>query len=164
MSLTYDYYPAVLYALNLIGQGRTVTDACDKSNLHVVTFDNYVKNDPELQTMYEEAVRRGNDAMADALVNIDNHKIHGQSDAKMAKVISDNIKWVLGKRDSKRFGDKIEVKHEITMDKAIVNALERARNRTSPLMLEGHVQKGVATIIDATPVNDDDAILAQLLS
>lgn len=162
MSLTYDYYPAVLYALNLIGQGRTLTDACDKSNISVPTFDNYVKGNAELQAMYEEAVHRGNDAMADALINIDNHKVHGQSNPQMAKVVSDNIKWVLGKRDSKRFGDKIEVKHEITMDKAIVAALERARGRTSPLLLEGQIQEGVATVIDATPVSDDD-VLAELL-
>ncbi len=160
MSLPYDYYPAVLYALNLIGQGHTLTSACDQSNITTQIFDRYVKREPELQAMYEEAVQRGNDAMADALINIDNHKIHGQSDPKMAKVISDNIKWVLGKRDSKRFGDKIEVKHEITMDRAIINALERARSRTP--VLEDHTETGV-TIIDVTPVSDDE-LLAELLS
>jgi len=160
MTLPYDYYPAVLYALNLIGQGHTLTAACDQSNISVVTFDAYVKREPQLQAMYEEAVQRGNDAMADALVNIDNHKIHGQSDPKMAKVISDNIKWVLGKRDSKRFGDKIEVKHEITMDRAIIGALERARTRT--LELEDQTERG-GTIIDVTPLSDDE-LLAELLS
>lgn len=160
MSLPYDYYPAVLYALNEISQGRTLTDACDRANISVYVFDKYVKNDAELQAMYEDAVQRGNDAMADALVNIDNHKIHGQSDAKMAKVISDNIKWVLGKRDSKRFGEKIEVKHEITMDRAIVSALEAARNRVPILD---------ADYVDVTPAlpsynEDDDEVMRELLS
>lgn len=160
MSLSYDYYPAVLYALNEISQGRTLTDACDRANIAVPLFDRYVKNDAELQAMYEEAVQRGNDAMADALVNIDNHKIHGQSDAKMAKVISDNIKWVLGKRDSKRFGEKIEVKHEITMDRAIVSALEHARNRVPVIDAE--------YTVDVTPAlpsyNEDDELMRELLS
>jgi len=160
MSLPYDYYPAVLYALNLIGQGHTLTSACDQSNITTQVFDSYVKREPDLQAMYEENVQRGNDAMADALINIDNHKIHGQSDPKMAKVISDNIKWVLGKRDSKRFGDKIEVKHEITVDRAIISALERARTRTP--VLEDQTERGV-TMIDVTPLNDDE-LLAELLS
>lgn len=130
MSLTYDYYPAVLYALGEIGQGRTLTDACDLANINVTIFDRYVKQDTELQSMYEEVVQRGNDAMADALVNIDNHKIHGQSNPQMAKIISDNIKWVLSKRDSKRFGERIEVKHELTLDRAILTALEAAKQRS----------------------------------
>lgn len=130
MSLTYDYYPAVLYALGEIGQGRTLTDACDLANINVTIFDRYVKQDTELQAMYEEVVQRGNDAMADALVNIDNHKIHGQSNPQMAKIISDNIKWVLSKRDSKRFGERIEVKHELTLDRAILTALEAAKQRS----------------------------------
>lgn len=162
MSLPYDYYPAVLYALNEIGQGRTLTDACDRANISVVMFDHHVKNSKELQAMYEEAVQRGNDAMADALVNIDNHKIHGQSDAKMAKVISDNIKWVLGKRDSKRFGEKIEVKHEITMDRAIVSALEHARNRVP--MIEAEYERIIDVIPATLSYDEDDEVLRELLS
>lgn len=158
MSLSYDYYPAVLYALDQIGQGRTLTDACDVSNINVATFDRYVKANAELQTLYEEMVHRGNDAMVDALINIDNHRIHGRSDPKMAKVVSDNIKWVVSKRDSKRFGEKIEVKHEITMDRAIVDALEHARNRVE-----------YADYVDVTPAmiaspDEDDAIMNELLS
>lgn len=162
MSLPYDYYPAVLYALNLLGQGHTLTAACDQSNITVQTFDSYIKRDPELKAMYEEAIVRGNDAMVDALINIDNHKIHGQADAKMAKVISDNIKWVVSKRDPKRFGERIEIKHEITMDAAIINALERARSRTQSL--PDHTNDNGATIIDVTPLeDDDDALIAELL-
>lgn len=160
MSLPYDYYPAVLYALNLLSQGETLTVACDKSNITVEVFDYHVKGNTQLEGMYAEAVQRGNDAMADALINIDNHKIHGQSDPKMAKVISDNIKWVLSKRDNKRFGDKVEVRHEVTMDKAIVNALEQARKRTRALEY-----KEDATLIDVTPsTKTDDELMDELLS
>lgn len=158
MSLSYDYYPAVLYALDQIGQGRTLTDACDVSNISVATFDRYVKANPELQTMYEEMVHRGNDAMVDALINIDNHRIHGRSDPKMAKVVSDNIKWVVSKRDSKRFGEKIEVKHEITLDRAIVDALEQARNRVE------YVDYVDVTPALPAPSEDDASIMDELLS
>jgi len=147
MGTPYDYYPAVLYALNEISQGETVTSACDKANISIDTFENYTKRDPELQRLYADAERRGYDALADALVNIDDHKIHGRSDPKMAKVISDNIKWLLSKRDQKRFGDRLEVKHEVTLDKAIVSALEAARNRTAQL---------APPTIDLQPVRQDD--------
>ena len=129
MALPYDYYPAVLYALDLISQGHTVTAACDASNLPISTFHNYINKDEMLSAIYAEADQRGSDAMADALVNIDNHRIHGQSDPKMAKVISDNIKWVLSKRKPKEFGDRVQVDHSVTVDIAITTALDAARRR-----------------------------------
>lgn len=129
MTLPYDYYPAVLYAIERIAQGCTPTRAIDESNISIDIFERYVNESTELQSMLHEADRRSHDAMADALVNIDNHKIHGQSDPKMAKVISDNIKWVLERRASKKYGAKVEVNHNITADKAITDALLAGRRR-----------------------------------
>lgn len=153
MSLPYDYYPAVLYAIGEISQGRTVTDACDRANISLRVFESYLSRDPDLKAEYDDAIQRSYDAMADALVNIDNHKIHGQSDSKMAKVISDNIKWVLSKRDSKRFGERIEVKHSVSLDRAITDALNAARFRVNPELIED------AQVIEET----DDEIMRQLL-
>lgn len=126
---SYDYTPAVMYAIDLISQGRTKTSACDESNVSITTFDNYIKTYPELKALYEDADQRGADAMAEALVEIDHHGHYGQSDPKMAKVISDNIKWLLSKRKPKDYGDKIEVKHTITADKAITQALLMGQQR-----------------------------------
>ena len=105
--------------------------------------------------MYVEAERRSHDAMADALINIDNHRVHGQSDPKMAKVISDNIKWVLSKRDAQRFGERVQVDHSVSVDIAITTALDAARRRV-PQIEQGDV-------IDAQVVSEDDAIMQQLL-
>lgn len=134
MPLPYDYYPAVLYALDVISQGDTITEACDQANISVKTFEDYTRRDENLQELRLDAERRGHDALSEALIHIDNHRIHGQSDPKMAKVISDNIKWLLGKKDPKRFGDRIEIKHEMTLDVAITTALEAARQRTTPII------------------------------
>lgn len=133
MALPYDHYPAVLQAIDLLSQGNTLTKACDDANLSISTFYHYVRKDEELNAMYVEADQRGSDAMADALVNIDNHRVHGQSDPKMAKVISDNIKWVLGKRKPKEYGDRVQVDHSVTVDVAITTALDAARRRTGTL-------------------------------
>ena len=121
-------------------------------------FDNYINRDPDLQAMRQEAEHRGHDALADALINIDNHRIHGQTDPKMAKVVSENIKWFLAKKDTKRFGDKVEIQHSVTLDRAIVDVLTAARSRVAALPSPDNV-------VDAefvTVVEDDDEISAML--
>lgn len=157
MSLPYDYYPAVLFALNLFSQGETLSKACDDANITYSTFKRYVDTNPELQEMYVEAERRSSDAMADALVNIDNHKLHGQSNPQMAKVISDNIKWLLGKRKPKEYGDRVQVDHSVTVDVAITTALDAARRRVAV--------EDKSDVIDAVPVYtpEEEAIMAELL-
>jgi hypothetical protein len=125
----------------------------------VETFKRYVAEDAKLTELFVEAEQQSYDAMADALVNIDNHKVHGQSDPKMAKVISDNIKWVLGKRRPKDYGERVTVDTNITMDIAITTALDAARNRSA-------VSHDVIDAIELNPVamSEDDAILRELLS
>ena len=156
MALSYDYYPAVLYAIDLIGQGQTKTAACDASNISVATLARYTTEHPDLADLLLEAETRGADAMADALVNIDNHKIHGHSDPKMAKVVSDNIKWVLSKRD-KRFADRVEVDHNHRVDVTITTALEAARRRVPAL-------EDQSNVIDAVVLDDEALLLQELLS
>ena len=161
MTLPYDYYPAVLYAIDLISQGETVTSACDRSNLSISTFHNYLNRDDNLRAMYNEADQRGSDAMADALINIDNHRIHGQSDPKMAKVISDNIKWVLSKRKPKEFGDRVQVDHSVTVDVAITTALDAARRRV-PVADQSEIID--AEIVPEALTAEDDEIMRELLA
>lgn len=157
MTLPYDYMPALLNVFDLISQGYTETAACDHVKLSISTFKHYIKNNEELQEMYDEAFQRGTDAMADALLNPDNHALYGHSDAKMAKVQSDNIKWFLSKRRPKDFGDRIEVNHHLTADKAITQALLAARNRV-PLLED--VEE--ADFIDVTPEPSDEELMAEL--
>jgi len=129
MSTPYDYYPAVLYAIQELGQGYTLSQACDRANITVAVFNGYIKRDPQLAEMYQEAEQRAFDALADALVNIDNHRIHGQSDPKMAGIISKNIQWYLSKKDPKRFGERVTVEHDVKVDVVITSALNRAKAR-----------------------------------
>lgn len=159
MSIIYDKYVSVLQVIEYIGQGMTMTKACDTSYIGVATVNKYLADDVLLAEMFEEAVQRGNDALADALLSPDNHALYGRSDPKLAKVMSDNIKWVLSKRD-RRFADRIEHKHTLTADNAITAALEMARTR---------VQSSTPVLIDVTPVEEimsleEEAELAAMLS
>lgn len=140
-------------AIQLLSEGRSKTRACDEAGISIASFDHYIKNNEAMGDLFREAEQRSYDAMADALLEIDNHKLYGQSDAKMANVISGNIKFVLAKRRPKEYGERITVDHNVTMDKAIIDALTAGRRRAAI----GHED---ATIIDITPVNEDAEIAA----
>lgn len=114
--------------------------------------------------MFTDAEQRSYDAMAEALVDIDNHAIHGQSDPKMAKVISDNIKWLLSKRRSKEYGERITVDHTITADKAITDALAAGRKRAALTVDAEYIDVTPAALIDNVVEQSEEAMLADLLS
>lgn len=162
MTIAYDYYRNALSAIELISQGRTRTHACDEANITIAAFVNHVKQSPELEELLNEAETRGYDAMADALLRIDNHAIYGQSDAKMAKVISDNIKWLLSKRKQKEYGDRLEVTHNITADRAITAALAAGRQRVTQAMIEGPTVDVEFSVVEAEP--SEEQILAEILA
>jgi hypothetical protein len=156
MSLSYDYYNAVLYVINEIGQGRTLTASCDLANITIPAFKRYVDQDETLKDLYADAVERGNDALTDALLDVQNHAIYGHTDSKMAAIQSKNIQWVLSKRDPKRFGERIEIKHELSLDRAITDALSAAKTRAV-------VSLPAPQIEDAVVIDDDAELLRQLM-
>lgn len=170
MSLPYDYYPGVLRAITFISQGLTKTKACDEALIPVATFDSYVKSDVSLGALFMEAEQRGYDAMADALLAPDNHTQYGHTNPQMAKIQSDNIKWFLSKKRPKDYGERIEIKHEITLDRAITDAMDRAKARINGTVIE-HDPKEMTPVAITTSVisnivhvvSEDDEIMAELL-
>lgn len=152
MTITYDYYAAVINVIDLIMEGRTQTAACDEVRIPVRTFKDYIKNNTQLQAMLEEAEQRGADAMADALLDPDGDGVYGRTDPKMAKIMSENIKFVLGKRFSKKYGDKLEVTHNITADRAIIDALNAGKNRAAMLDYDDVID------VQAIPMSEEEEI------
>lgn len=145
MTLPMDYFPAIMQAIDLIGQGYTKTRACDDAGVSTELFDKYVSAYPQLGEIANAAFTRHYDTLADVLVNIDSDPRHGVSDPKMAAVVSKNIMFYLSRRRPKEYGDRVTVEHTITADKAIVDALTRAKTRA----LNGPVLDGVSyAIID----------------
>lgn len=159
MALIYDKYVEALAVIERLGQGMTLTKAAQLEGIGVHTFNKYVQSDEHLADMFADAVQRGNDALADALLSPDNDALYGRTDPKMAKVVSDNIKWVLSKRDS-RFADRVEHKVTLTADTAITTALELARSRVGLPAPE-------PLLLDVTPARtlsaDEQAELSRLL-
>lgn len=164
---TFDYYPAVLYALDKISQGMTRTKACAAANITVAVFVKYVKEDERLQDLMVDAEQQGHDAMADALLSPDNNLLYGNTNPQMAKIVSDNIKWYLSKFNPKKFGEKVEIKHEITLDRAITDAMYAGRLRA----IEGTTQPALpapsnedAIDVEFEIVDSEAELLAELLS
>lgn len=101
--------------------------------------------------MFDDALQEGYDTMAELLLEIDRDPLYGNNDPKMAKVISDNIKWFLARRRPKEYGDRMDVNVTVTADKEIIAALRASQSRVSAIEHQ--------RIIDVTPnapVNIDD--------
>jgi hypothetical protein len=110
--------------------------ACDLAGISVQAFRRYVSKDNELADLFGEAQVRGYDRLADELLYIDVHgAMLGLTDAKMVKVLSDNRKWLLEKRRPQHYGQRSIVEHNITADRAIIEALSQGKQRA----LEGVV-------------------------
>lgn len=144
MTLPVDMLPKVIRALTLIGEGKTETHACDDADISVQSFRKYVNASADLADLYAEAAARGYDAMADKLVRIDEWGIEeGVTDPKMLALISKNVQWYLNKRRPQVYGDKSEVVHSITADRAIIEALSQGKQRA----LEGKVIEATYTVV-----------------
>lgn len=128
--LTYDLYPRVLQAIGWISQGYTRSKACGGAGLSVGQFNDAVNADRELKMMFEEACVLGDDALFDALLDPEVNPLINTTDAKKLKVYSDNIKWVLARRNRERFGDQVNVKQDVTHTFVITDQLEKARARS----------------------------------
>ena len=139
-NLLQDVYMRVMHALDLISQGKTETVACDEARISKDTLELYTARDPNLADMATNARARGFDTLADILLHIDTDLEYGSSDPKVMKVLSDNIKWYLSRKNAPKYGDRLTVENIITADKTIVEALSRGKQRA----LEGVV----ATVIE----------------
>jgi hypothetical protein len=118
----------VIAVLTLISQGKTPTAACAEVGVSWSTVLKHASATPEMKDMLVNARQSGFDTLADILLEIDTHAM-GSSDPKIMKVLSDNIKWYLAKHAPQKYGEKVTVEHNITADRAVVDALSRGKQR-----------------------------------
>lgn len=118
-----------MHVLDLISQGKTPTKACDEAGITTGTLKRWINSSSELGTLAEEAFQRGYDTLADALLHIQNHEEYGSSDHHIMKVMSDNIKWYISRKNPSQYGDKLLVENRITADRVIIEALSRGKDR-----------------------------------
>lgn len=147
-------FSKALTVITLIAQGRVRTQALLLSGMTEDQFTRTVERDATgtLAQMHDVAVERGFDALADILLHINTDTVYGSTNPQMAKVISENIKWYLSKKNPKKFGDKVTVDVTVSADREIINALKAAQEQAArggyalpPPAIED------AQVIDVTP-------------
>lgn len=140
MTFPVETYSRVMRVLELISQGRTPTAACDDQRIAWSTVRKYLEQNTELQEAFNDAEQRGIDTLADILLDINGHHHYGTTDVAKQKVISDNIKWYISRKRPKQYGDRVVVENTFTMDRVVLDALERGKQRA----LAGRVLDAVA--------------------
>lgn len=156
--LPYDIYPLVIKAITAISEGKTETRACLDNGITVRVLRSTLEKNDQLRELYQEAQVLGYDRMAEILLEIDRDPHYGQSDPKMARVISDNIKWLLEKRKPKEYGARVQHDVTISADHAVIEALARGRARAQGEVIEADFTE-VKEI--APPLLDEEAMFLQ---
>lgn len=139
--------------------GRLPTHACQQvGGITWSMMRKLVDRDPEIADLFFEAMEECRDNMAEILVRIDTKSsldVYGSTDPKMAKVISDNIKWLLERYWPEKFGTKIKVETG-RADDVILAALDAAKAAISrlPAPLPGDTAK----MIEGEVLRLDDLI------
>lgn len=117
--------------------------------VHLSTFQfKQALNDPLFAALAHDAHERGADALADILLNIDSDAVYGDTDVKVMKIKSDNIKWYLSKRFNQQYGEKIVVENTFTADKAITEALARGKERAMKAITGTVTEQAARQIVD----------------
>lgn len=107
-----DYQPV----LDAIAEGMTVTEACGLHRVSPQAFYAAKRRHLDLQAAFAIAQEVGAEAQADTLFNI-HQRVR---DPLMARVVSDNRKWLLSKRQAATYGDKLQVETQHNADLAAI--------------------------------------------
>jgi hypothetical protein len=151
MTVPYDIVTDILRVITTISQGYQPTVACDMCHVAYTTFTTYTKAGsryPQLVQMRQEAEDRLYDLMAEALPRIYDHHIYGVQRDSQASVISGNIKWLLERRRQKSYGAHSSVEVNITADREVIEALQRAKARAQGAIIDSSVKETTDVLID----------------
>lgn len=128
-------------ALELTSAGTSVQDISRLMGFSLAEFQTRRRKDydvPALLKLWQHAQMEGIECLADTLITADKDKNPFQ-----ARIYSENIKWLLARRNAARYGDRLDITQGITTVD-IARALEDARARAmvahtppAPLQLVG---------------------------
>jgi hypothetical protein len=132
--------------LDLLANGQTLAKACESVGLSTGQFMQRLPNRTSLSHAFVCARDAGAEVLADSLLGLTDT----EADVNRARLKSDNIKWILSRRHAAKFGDRIDVNVNATVD--LTSAISEARNRLRP------VRDQEPDIIDVTPIESGLAI------
>lgn len=117
--------PTAMNVIYRVANGETVRKACADCGTTTLAFRHALTLEPELEKLFKEAVEAGNDEMADMLVNINEI----EADPRFARIVSDNMKWLLERRKPDKYGQRVQVSMDNNATKALLAALDLAIGR-----------------------------------
>ena len=126
--------------LDLLANGQTLAKACETVGLSTGQFMQRLPSRTSLAHAFICARDAGAEVLADSLLGLTDT----EADVNRARLKSDNIKWILSRRHAAKFGDRIDVNVNATVD--LTSAISEARNRLRP------VRDQEPDIIDVTPI------------
>ena len=131
-------------AIDLAHKGRTIRSIADEICVELSSFAKYRRDNLLFQELFNIARQDGLEVLADDLIDIADNT----PDVQKARLKSDNYKWLLSKRKSHIYGDRLDVTLIQKVD--IMGALSAAKNRMRDVSLDKN-----AHIIDAAPQHDE---------
>lgn len=165
MTVPTTLYPVLANVINRVREGETTTKACREYGTTVATFLKAVKSDQELSLEYDDALQQSYDRLAEKLINID----EDYPDAKMAKVVSGNIQWLIERRKPEGYGKRLTIENHSSADTRIIHALQAAIERIplpaqdfAPEMKTIVDREGATIVIEASVTDQDIEDLKEL--
>jgi hypothetical protein len=102
-----------LRILDELAEGRSLRSICRESGMpSVSTVMRWASEDLEFQEQYARAREAGSDAMAEDIQDISDD---GSLDPNDRRIRIDARKWLLAKRQPKKYGDKQTLEHSGTV-------------------------------------------------
>ncbi len=122
--------------LSRFGAGETLSTICKDKNMPMRnTVYRWRRSYPEFGEAYQLAQEEHTDALVDQAGEI----VDTEQNPQLGKVRADHRRWLASKLNRSKYGDKLDIQHNVTID--IAPALLAANKRLKSM--------GVGTVIDA---------------
>lgn len=118
-------FPIMIAIVHRIADGMAPHQACKDEGTTLAAFKHAMSIEPDLKTLFDEALETGSEVLADMLLHIDQE----HSDPRFARIISDNIKWLLERRKPDKYGQRVQVSMENNATKTMMEILDKAIDR-----------------------------------
>lgn len=119
--------------------GYTLAQGIQESEITTFQFYNALDQDPELKQKYELAQEYRAEVIVDEIIHI----ADTEPDPAVAKVRIEARKWVAGKHKSKKYGDKVDINVNHTVD--LLGAITEAQARIVNITPQVSVSEGIDT-------------------
>lgn len=110
----------------LLSEGKSLSEAAAAVGVTVGTLAHWRLQDADFDNLCSRAQNVGFEVQADSLMTIPEQI----QDVQRARLKSENIRWLLARRAAHKYGDRLEVNLNQTVD--IKGALDAARARALP--------------------------------